>query len=59
MKEPTKAMGAVMNGKEVRSFERKNPADKRLQMGQVVGVQGTLAIVLANSRLLPGYQLTK
>ncbi|HCL3986751.1 TPA: thioredoxin fold domain-containing protein, partial [Pseudomonas aeruginosa] len=32
---------------------------KQFQMGQMVGVQGTPAIVLANGQLLPGYQPAK
>lgn len=52
-KEPTKAMDAMMNGKEIKSSECKNPVDKQFQMGQMVGVQGTPAIVLANGQLLP------
>ncbi|HHJ1579303.1 TPA: thioredoxin fold domain-containing protein [Pseudomonas aeruginosa] len=58
-KEPTKAMDAMMNGKEVKSSECKNPVDKQFQMGQMVGVQGTPAIVLANGQLLPGCQPAK
>ena len=58
-KEPTKAMDAMMNGKEIKSSECKNPVDKQFQMGQMVGVQGTPAIVLANGQLLPGYQPAK
>ena len=49
-------MDAMMNGKEIKSSECKNPVDKQFQMGQMVGVQGTPAIVLANvaSRLPAG-----
>ncbi len=46
-------MDAMMNGKEIKSSECKNPVDKQFQMGQMVGVQGTPAIVLANGQLLP------
>ncbi len=52
-------MDAMMNGKEIKSSECKNPVDKQFQMGQMVGVQGTPAIVLANGQLLPGYQPAK
>ncbi|VTM07854.1 thiol:disulfide interchange protein [Pseudomonas aeruginosa] len=36
-KEPTKAMDAMMNGKEVKSSECKNPVDKQFQMARWSG----------------------
>ncbi|WXL27082.1 thioredoxin fold domain-containing protein [Ectopseudomonas mendocina] len=33
-----------------------NPVAKQYELGQMVGVTGTPAIVLANGRLIPGYQ---
>ncbi|WP_447589658.1 DsbC family protein [Aquipseudomonas campi] len=33
-----------------------NPVAKQFELGQMIGVQGTPAIVLANGQMIPGYQ---
>lgn len=33
-----------------------NPVAKQYQLGQMIGVNGTPAIVLANGKMIPGYQ---
>ncbi|MCY1180224.1 Thiol:disulfide interchange protein DsbC [compost metagenome] len=42
--------------KEVPAAQCENPVEKQYQLGQMIGVQGTPAIVLANGQLIPGYQ---
>lgn len=37
----------------------KNPVDKQYALGQAVGVQGTPTIILANGKMIPGYQPAK
>ncbi|RFQ07197.1 hypothetical protein D0N87_36095, partial [Pseudomonas sp. ATCC 13867] len=41
---------------EVKAAKCDNPVNKQLELGQMVGVQGTPAIILANGQMLPGYQ---
>ena len=50
------AMTDMFHGKEIKAAQCANPVDKQFQLGQMVGVQGTPAIILANGQMLPGYQ---
>ncbi|MCY1242011.1 Thiol:disulfide interchange protein DsbC [compost metagenome] len=50
------AINDMFHEKEVKSAKCDNPVDKQFELGQMVGVQGTPAIILANGQMLPGYQ---
>ncbi|MCJ1885498.1 DsbC family protein [Pseudomonas sp. LA21] len=50
------AMTDMFHEKEVKAAKCDNPVNKQLELGQMVGVQGTPAIILANGQMLPGYQ---
>ncbi|MFZ5957414.1 thioredoxin fold domain-containing protein [Pseudomonas knackmussii] len=50
------AMTDMFHGKEIKAAQCANPVDKQFELGQMVGVQGTPAIILANGQMLPGYQ---
>lgn len=55
-KDPREAMNLAKARKDVPAAQCENPVEKQYQLGQMIGVQGTPAIVLANGRLIPGYQ---
>ena len=50
------AMDLAKARKEVPSATCDNPVAKQYEQGQMIGVNGTPAIVLANGQLIPGYQ---
>ena len=50
------AMNLAKTRKEVPSATCDNPVAKQYELGQMIGVNGTPAIVLANGQLIPGYQ---
>ena len=50
------AMDLAKTRKEVPSATCDNPVAKQYELGQMIGVNGTPAIVLANGQLIPGYQ---
>ena len=50
------AMTAVKSRKELPPGTCDNPVAKQYELGQLIGVNGTPAIVLANGELIPGYQ---
>ncbi|SDH60539.1 thioredoxin fold domain-containing protein [Pseudomonas panipatensis] len=50
------ALSDMFHGKEIKAAQCSNPVDKQFELGQMVGVQGTPAIILANGQMLPGYQ---
>lgn len=50
------AMTLAKSGKDVPAAQCANPVDEQYQLGQMIGVQGTPAIVLANGQMIPGYQ---
>lgn len=55
--DPKEALTALKNGEEIAAnFCEGNPVEKQYQLGQLMGVNGTPAIVLADGSLLPGYR---
>lgn len=50
------AMSDMFQEKEVKAAKCDNPVDAQFALGQMVGVQGTPAIILADGTMLPGYQ---
>lgn len=50
------AMNLAKTRQEVPAAECENPVAKQYALGQMIGVTGTPAIVLANGKLIPGYQ---
>ncbi|MEX6501215.1 thioredoxin fold domain-containing protein [Pseudomonas zhanjiangensis] len=50
------AMNLAKTRQEVPVAECDNPVAKQYALGQMIGVSGTPAIVLANGKLIPGYQ---
>jgi len=50
------AMNRAKRGQSVADAKCENPVEKQYQLGQLIGVRGTPAIVLANGQLIPGYQ---
>ena len=55
-KDPQEAMNQAKARKKNPAATCDNPVAKQYQLGQMVGVQGTPAIFLANGQLIPGYQ---
>ena len=50
------AMNKAKSREELPPGTCENPVAKQYQIGQLIGVNGTPAIVLANGELIPGYQ---
>lgn len=50
------AMTQAKSRKPVPAASCDNPVEKQYQLGQMIGVQGTPAIILANGQMIPGYQ---
>ncbi|WP_137819499.1 DsbC family protein [Pseudomonas sp. 2FG] len=50
------AMNLAKSREELPAAQCENPVAKQFQLGQMIGVNGTPAIVLANGQLIPGYQ---
>ncbi|WP_017937378.1 DsbC family protein [Zestomonas thermotolerans] len=50
------AMNRAKAREEVPPATCDNPVSKQYELGQMIGVQGTPAIVLANGQMIPGYQ---
>ncbi|MBF0676985.1 MULTISPECIES: DsbC family protein [unclassified Pseudomonas] len=50
------AMTQAKSRKSVPAASCDNPVEKQYQLGQMIGVQGTPAIILANGQMIPGYQ---
>lgn len=55
-KDPQEAMNLAKSRKEVPPATCDNPVAKQYELGQMIGVNGTPAIVLADGQLIPGYQ---
>jgi thiol:disulfide interchange protein DsbC len=55
-KDSQAAMNLAKTRQDVPTAECDNPVAKQYALGQTIGVSGTPAIVLANGRLIPGYQ---
>jgi len=50
------AMNQAKRRQKVADAQCDNPVEKQYQLGQLIGVRGTPAIVLANGQMIPGYQ---
>lgn len=55
-KDPREAMNRAKARQEVPAAKCENPVEEQYRLGQMIGVQGTPAIVLANGQIIPGYQ---
>jgi len=55
-KDKQQAMNQAKRRQEVADAQCDNPVEKQYQLGQLIGVRGTPAIVLANGQMIPGYQ---
>ncbi|HYQ39345.1 MAG TPA: DsbC family protein [Pseudomonas sp.] len=55
-KDRREAMNLAKARKEVPAAKCDNPVAKQYALGQMIGVQGTPAVVLANGQMIPGYQ---
>jgi len=50
------AMSQAKAREKVAAATCDNPVAKQFELGQMIGVQGTPAVVLANGQMIPGYQ---
>ena len=55
-KDQNKAMTDAKQGKAVASKSCDNPIQRQMELGQMIGVNGTPAFVLENGELVPGYR---
>ncbi|WP_163835074.1 DsbC family protein [Spartinivicinus ruber] len=55
-KDPKAAMTKAKKGQKVAKNKCDNPVEEQYKLGLQVGVSGTPALVLADGRLIPGYQ---
>ncbi|OEC37416.1 thiol:disulfide interchange protein DsbC [Pseudomonas cuatrocienegasensis] len=55
-KDKQSAMNRAKNRQSVDTAQCDNPVAKQYELGQMIGVSGTPAIVLANGKMIPGYQ---
>lgn len=55
-KDQQAAMNRAKSRKGVDEAQCDNPVAKQYELGQMIGVNGTPAIVLANGKMIPGYQ---
>ncbi|MHA6494262.1 thioredoxin fold domain-containing protein [Pseudomonas borbori] len=55
-KDSQEAMNRAKTQQSVADVECDNPVAKQFALGQMIGVSGTPAIVLANGKVIPGYQ---
>lgn len=55
-KDPQDAMNKAKSRQDVPAVSCDNPIAEQYQLGQLIGVQGTPAIVLADGQIIPGYQ---
>jgi thiol:disulfide interchange protein DsbC len=55
-KDQQDAMNRAKTRQSVADASCDNPVAKQYQLGQMIGVNGTPAIVLANGKMIPGYQ---
>jgi len=55
-KDRQEAMNEAKRRENVPAAQCDNPVQKQYQLGQLIGVQGTPAIVLENGQMIPGYQ---
>lgn len=54
--DPREAMTKAKTGAKLPDAQCENPVAKQFALGQMVGVQGTPAIFLADGQMIPGYQ---
>lgn len=54
-KDPQAAMTRAKNGETLPKADCDNPVKEEYELGQLIGVQGTPAIVMEDGALLPGY----
>lgn len=50
-----KAMTAAKNGQPVESESCTNPVERHMELGELMGIRGTPAIVLDNGQMVPGF----
>jgi thiol:disulfide interchange protein DsbC len=50
------AMTRAKSGQAVTAASCENPVQKQFELGQMLGVNGTPTVVLANGQVIPGYQ---
>lgn len=55
-KDPKAAMNKAKAREDVPAASCDNPVAKQYELGQMIGVQGTPAIILADGQIIPGYQ---
>src|SRR5690606_13034670 len=55
-KDPKLAMNQAKSRQEIPAASCENPVLEQFELGQLIGVNGTPSIVLANGRMIPGYQ---
>ncbi|NQD91534.1 thioredoxin fold domain-containing protein [Pseudomonas sp. CrR25] len=55
-KDQQDAMNRAKTRQNVTEAQCDNPVAKQYELGQMIGVSGTPAIVLANGKMIPGYQ---
>lgn len=55
-KDPQEAMNKAKARQELPAATCDNPIAEQYELGQLIGVQGTPAIVLADGQMIPGYQ---
>lgn len=55
-KDPRAAMTQAKSRGSVEAAQCDNPVARQFELGQMIGVRGTPAIVLADGQLIPGYQ---
>jgi thiol:disulfide interchange protein DsbC len=49
-------MNKAKSREELPAATCENPVAKQFELGQLIGVNGTPAIVLGNGQMIPGYQ---
>jgi len=54
-KDPQAAMTRAKNGETLPKADCDNPVKEQYELGQLIGVQGTPAIIMEDGALLPGY----
>ncbi len=55
-KDRQEAMNRAKSGRDLPAASCDNPVTGQYELGQLIGVNGTPAIVMANGELIPGYQ---
>jgi thiol:disulfide interchange protein DsbC len=50
-----KALTDAKNGQEINSKDCRNPVKRHMELGELMGIRGTPAIVLENGQMVPGF----